>query len=46
MPNPEFYSDITKLTFDYHEPLKVMKHIFENVGRRDVSKDYNEIYLR
>lgn len=44
MPNPVFYHDITKVTFDYHEPLKVMRKIFEHVGRRDRSKDYNEIY--
>ena len=45
-PNPEFYDDISKLRFDYHEPLKVMNKIFEHVGRRDNCKDYDEIYSR
>lgn len=45
-PNPKFYEDINLLSFDYHEPLKVMNTIFEHVGRRDICKDYNEIYMR
>lgn len=46
LPDPAFHGDMSKLRFDYHEPLKVMKKLFEHVGRRDNSKDYNEIYLR
>lgn len=46
LPDPIHHKDMTQLRFDYHDPLKVMRHIFENVGRRDVSKDYNETYLR
>lgn len=45
LPDPIHHRDMSLLRFDYHEPLKVMKKIFENVGRRDVSKDYNETYL-
>jgi len=45
-PDPDFYNDIELLSFDYHKPLEVMKKLFEHVGRRDICKDYNEIYLR
>lgn len=45
-PNPIFHTDISKLTFDYHTPLSVMKRLYEKVGRRDLCKEYNEIYIR
>lgn len=45
-PNPLFHSDINNLSFDYHEKLKVMNKLYEKVGRRDLCKEYNEIYVR
>lgn len=46
MPHPKFYDDVTDLSFDYHDSLKVMKKIFEHVGRRDICKDYSETYFK
>jgi hypothetical protein len=45
-PDPMFHSDISKLSFNFHEPLLIMKKLYEKVGRRDLCKEYNEIYVR
>lgn len=41
-PNPIFWEDVTKVTFDYDKPIKQISTIYEFVGRKDDSKDYKE----
>ena len=41
-PDPIFWTDIEKTTFNYHNPIENTSNLYEFVGRKDISRDYNE----
>lgn len=41
-PNPIFWEDMKKITFNYTKPIDTISNIYEFVGRKDNSRDYNE----